>query len=195
MRAPAKPFLAAIGGETLPPPTNAPRQPRKAKCTAADREGTAIAAAETIAQLLPAYVELNRVWAIGTCKASAYHHANAASEAERWGRARGQASDDADAIREASGANAAQRAMSALHPTMQSRARLVEIAPIATVEGLRAKTLAAMWECMPGLADHTGFDFGEDGRTLEVLFRACVRVTGLSKLTTSLEARLQKGEA
>ena len=71
--------------------------------------------------------------------------------------------------------------------------RLVENAPVSTLEGLRAKTLAAMYECMPQMADHEGgFDFGEYDQPVKMLFRACVSVTGLSELAVRLEARMDR---
>src|SRR5882757_4260845 len=82
----AKPFLAVVDGTTLPTPATPPRKPRKGKRTPADREGTAIAAAYTIEQLLPALVELKRVWAAGVIKAGAYHEAHATNDAERYHR-------------------------------------------------------------------------------------------------------------
>jgi hypothetical protein len=48
MTVPKKPFLAVVDGTTLPPAATPPRQPRKGKRSASDREGTAIAAAYTI---------------------------------------------------------------------------------------------------------------------------------------------------
>jgi hypothetical protein len=127
----------------------------------ADREGTAIAAAHTIEQLLPDLVELNRVWAIGAIKAGAYHEAHATTDQERYHRIPVPWTEDVEAIRETSGARVAECAMGILHGKLRTMARLVEIAPVATMEGLRAKTLAAMYECMPGTADHEGgFDFG-----------------------------------
>jgi hypothetical protein len=69
--------------------------------------------------------------------------------------------------------------MSALHPKMETMARIIEVAPIATVAGLRAKALAALWYCHPSLADSAGFDF-EDSRALEMLVNACVQFAGLS---------------
>lgn len=191
----AKPFLAAIGGETLPPPLASPPKLHKRRRNPTNREATAIAAAHTIELLLPAYVELNRVWAIGVSKAGAYHDANVTSDDQRYHRVPSAVSAGADAIREVSGANLAQRAMSALHAKMESSRRVIEEAPISTIDGLRAKTLAAMWERVPGFADHVGFDFGDDGRDLEMLFRACIRITELSDLATHLETRLRKDRA
>jgi hypothetical protein len=100
-----------------------------------------------------------------------------------------------EAIREMSGARVAESAMDILHGKLNTMARLVEIAPVATMEGLRAKTLAAMYECLPGVADHDGgFDFGDYDQPVKMLFRACVSVSGLSELATRLEARLGKDE-
>ena len=136
------------------------------------------------------------MWAIGTNKASAYHDAHATTDQERYHRVPLPWADDVEAIREMSGARVAECAMGILHGKMETMVRLVETAPVATVEGLRAKTLAAMYECLPGVADHAeGFDFGEYDHPVKMLFRACVSVTGLSELATRLEARLRKGEA
>jgi hypothetical protein len=70
-------------------------------------------------------------------------------------------------------------------------ARLIDAAPAETMKGLRAKALAAMYECVPGIGGHRGFDFEGGPPTYEMLFRACIAVTGLSKLATEIEARLQ----
>jgi hypothetical protein len=59
------------------------------------------------------------------------------------------------------------------------------------MKGLRAKALAAMYECVPGMGGHSGFDFEDGPPAYEMLFRACLGVTGLSKLATEIEARLQ----
>ena len=106
------------GAEVPPPPARAARKPRM---TPADREATAIAAADTIECLLPAYVELYRAWAKGAVAAGAYRDANT-SEAYRY-REGGPVEAAVKAIRETTGANAAQR----------------------------AKTLAAMWSACRGL--------------------------------------------
>jgi hypothetical protein len=92
-------------------------------------------AAHTIEQLLPALVELRRVWAIGTIRAGAYHDAHATTDEERYHRVPLPWADDVEAIREMSGARVAGCAMDILHGKMRTMARLVETAPVATVEG------------------------------------------------------------
>jgi hypothetical protein len=73
------PALTLIGGTAvLPTPA-----PRKARATAAEREAKAIQAGEMIERLLPAYVELHRLWAKGSGEAHAYVDANF-SEEERY---------------------------------------------------------------------------------------------------------------
>ncbi len=81
--------------------------------------------------------------------------------------------------------------MSATFPKISSLARAIERAPVATTEGLRAKTLAAIWECIPAIGDHSGFDFADGPPAYEMLFRACLAVSGLSDLASAIEARLQ----
>ncbi|WP_426533642.1 hypothetical protein [Bradyrhizobium sp. McL0615] len=189
MTARKKPFLAVVDGTTLPPPAG----PRNGKRSASDREGTAIAVAHTIEQLLPALVELNRVWAIGATAAGAYHEARATTDAERYHRIPVPLTEEVEAIREMSGARVVECAMTILHGKLRTMYRLVENAPVATLEGLRTKTLAAMYECMPSFAEHEGgFDFGENDEPVRMLFRACISVTGLSELAARLEARMDR---
>ena len=80
--------------------------------------------------------------------------------------------------------------MSAVYEKISSLVRAIERAPVATAEGLRAKVLAVMWQCIPALGDHSGFDFEDGPPAYEMLFRACLGVTGLSNLATEIE-RLQ----
>lgn len=190
MRAQRKrPFLAVVDGAAVAPPAKPARRPRK---TDAEREAAAIAAGETIARLLPAYVELHRTWAIGVKETRAYCEANFAAEELRKGSGPGY--DAHRRLWASTGTNAAQRAMTALWRDIARPARIIAAAPAATLAGLRAKTLAAMWECMPSIADRAGFDFDEHD-AFEKLFRACVRVTGLSELAASLGGRLGEGGA
>jgi hypothetical protein len=135
------------------------------------------------------------VWAIGAIKAGAYHEAHATTDEERYHRVPLPWTDDVEAIRDMSGSRVAECAMTILHGKLRTMYRLVENAPVATLEGLRAKTLAAMYECMPHSADHEGcFNFGDYDQPVKMLFRACVSVTGLSELAARLEARMDRGE-
>jgi hypothetical protein len=88
-----------------------------------------------------------------------------------------------------SGADVAQEAMNVLHRKVSPLAQAIGRAPVASLEGLRAKALAGMWECMPPGAGEDGFNFDEPDMC-EMLFRACVRVAGLSELATTIRERL-----
>jgi hypothetical protein len=85
----------------------------------------------------------------------------------------------------------AQQAMNVFCRKLAPLARLIEAAPAETTQGLRAKALAAMYECIPGIGDHSGFDFEDGPPAYEMLFRACLGVTGLSKLATEIESGLR----
>jgi hypothetical protein len=83
MTAPSKkPFLAVVDGEAVPQPARIARN-RRPRRTAAEREATAIAAAETLENLLPIYVEAHRVWANGCNAANKFRDANV-PEADRF---------------------------------------------------------------------------------------------------------------
>jgi len=131
----AAPVLTLIGGTAvLPTPV-----PRKARATAAEREAKAIQAGEMIGRLLPAYVELHRLWAKGSGEAHAYVDANF-SEEERYA-GRGPADTARKSIYKNSGADTAQQAMNAFCRKLAPLARLIEAAPAETMKGLRAKAL------------------------------------------------------
>jgi hypothetical protein len=170
-------------------PAPQPKAPRKPKATALEREAKIFEASLIIERMLPAYVELHRLWAKGSGEAHAYVNANFSQE-ERWTGPRSPASLALRSILKTSGADAAQQARNALHRKIAPIARMIESAPAETLAGLRAKTVAAMWECMPGCPEHEGFDFQDAPPTFEMLFRACIRQTGLSKLAADLESRL-----
>jgi hypothetical protein len=145
------PVLTLIGGTAvLPTPA-----PRKARATAAEREAKAIQAGEMIERLLPAYVELYRLWAKGSGEAHAYVDANF-SEEERYDVPKGAAHTTLRSIYASSGADLAQQAMNVLGRKIAPLVRLIEAAPAGTMEGLRAKALAAMYECVPASAAIAG---------------------------------------
>jgi hypothetical protein len=64
-------------------PTPKPKAPRKPKATALEREAKIVEAGQLIERMLPAYVELHRLWAKGSGEAHAYVDANFSQE-ERW---------------------------------------------------------------------------------------------------------------
>jgi hypothetical protein len=61
--------------------------------------------------------------------------------------------------------------------------------PVASLDGLRAKALVALWEALPATASHQGaFDFPDASRSL---FEAVAGMTGLLPLVSELEAWLE----
>jgi hypothetical protein len=155
-------------------PAPRPKTPRKPKATALEREAKIFEAGQIIERMLPAYVELHQLWAKGSGDAHAYVDANFSQE-ERWTGFGSPASLALKSIYKTSGADAAQQAMNALHRKIAPLARMIETAPAEGPCGMRAKTLAAMFECVSGIGDHRGFDFDNE-YALEMLFpRMCPR--------------------
>jgi hypothetical protein len=180
-------FLTVVGGTTTPKPLRKPRA--KPEAIKLARELQVFEAAKLIENLLPAYVELERTWA----KASREAHAFADAHFEP-DHGNVLASPHFAALREMSqrnGADVAQKAMGFLHDKMDRAAKLIEAQSASTVDGIRAKTLAAIWRFMPSTSNLGGFEF-DDNRSVEGLFRACVSVAGLSEMTAEIEAKLQR---
>jgi hypothetical protein len=76
----------------------------------------------------------------------------------------------------------ASAAMMALHEEMRSFAETIRNADVASIAGLRAKTLVAIWDYQPLCADHEGgFEFDNE-ESHPSLFYAAVAVTGLSAM-------------
>jgi hypothetical protein len=81
--------------------------------------------------------------------------------------------------------------LSAIYEEMQPLADLIGSSGAETIEGLRAKTLVAIWECQPMCASHDGhFDF-DNPESHWSLFTAAVALTGLSDMVSALDERLQ----
>ena len=195
-----KPTLTVVAGTDAPTEgpqssaTGKPKYQRKAKgraSSAATREVKAIELSKTLEAILPAYVELHRAWAVGATRAHAFCDANFTQE-ERRGA--GPAWTALQSIYKSSGADLGQAGMIAIYSEISSLARAIERAPATTLEGMRAKALVAIFECIPTGAAHSGFDFEDGPPAYGMLFRACLSVTGLSKLATQLEGRLQSEE-
>jgi hypothetical protein len=84
------------------------------------------------------------------------------------------------------GCDVAQDRMSGLERDMQPLAE--EILAAASLGGLRAKALLALWEALPDHAPHKGaFNFPDASRSL---FDAVAEMTGLTPMVRELEARL-----
>jgi hypothetical protein len=176
------PSLTFVAGTAVSP---APRKRRPPT----DREAQAIAAGKIIEAILPAYVELHRAWAKGSSQAHTYGDANFTEE-QRYEGSEGVAHKALKAICHSTGADLAQKGMSAIFPKIAALTRQIHRAPVQTIDGLRAKALAALWECIPAIGSDRSFDF-TDERTFEMLFRACLSVTGLSVSGAAIEKRLQ----
>jgi hypothetical protein len=92
---------------------------------------------------------------------------------------------------EQNGCRKASDRLSEIHEEMEPLADLIREAAPETIEGLRAKTLVAIWECQPSSSTHEGeFDFdNEDSH--RSLFHAAVAMTGLSEMVSAIGVRLQ----
>jgi hypothetical protein len=80
--------------------------------------------------------------------------------------------------------------VNALYPAIATLVRQIGLAPVQSVDGLRAKAAAALFECIPPGGHQRDFDFTDEG-AFEPLFRACLSVTGLSASGAAIETRLQ----
>jgi hypothetical protein len=81
--------------------------------------------------------------------------------------------------------------LSAISQEMEPLSKLIREAAAETIEGLRAKTLVAIWDCQPDCATHEGgFEFSNE-RSHWSLFHAAVAVTGLSEMVSAIDIRLQ----
>jgi hypothetical protein len=90
------------------------------------------------------------------------------------------------------GADITQKAMNAMFPRLSATARRIKRAPAHSIIGMRAKELAAMFECIPSVPG-SGFEF-EEPETFEMLFRTCIASTGLSDMAATLEKQLTFAE-
>jgi hypothetical protein len=88
------------------------------------------------------------------------------------------------------GERQANAAVSALDNKMTPLAEFIRNAPVETIQGLRAKTLVAIWDGLPVEADHDGSFCIY--RVDEPLFRAAVAVTGLFDMAHAIEMALQR---
>jgi hypothetical protein len=79
---------------------------------------------------------------------------------------------------ERSGATEADDALYAINKEMKRLANAINAAPVASIEGLRAKALVAFWEVAPLCAGETEFSF-EDAYPFQQLFTAVAELCGL----------------
>jgi len=89
------------------------------------------------------------------------------------------------------GCSNARDRLSAIHEEMEPIADSIRSSGAETIEGLRAKTLVAMWDCLPMCATHEGgFEF-ENDESHWSLFHAAAAVTGLAEMVSAIDIRLQ----
>ena|ERR1700681_4466678 len=92
---------------------------------------------------------------------------------------------------EQNGCKKASTRLSEIHEEMEPLADLIREASPETIEGLRAKTLVAIWECQPIYSTHEGeFNFSNED-SHRSLFHAAVAMTGLSEMVSAIGIRLQ----
>jgi hypothetical protein len=92
---------------------------------------------------------------------------------------------------EQNGSSKAHNRLSEIHEEMEPLADLIRETAPETIEGLRAKTLVAIWDCQPSFSTHEGeFDF-ENEDSHRSLFHAAVAMTGLSEMVSAIGIRLQ----
>jgi len=92
---------------------------------------------------------------------------------------------------EQNGCRKASERLSEIHEEMEPLADLIRETASETIEGLRAKTLVAIWDCQPIYATHEGgFNFSK-GDSHCSLFHAAVAITGLTEMVSAIAIRLQ----
>lgn len=181
------PFLSVVGA---PAPEPAPPPPRRRK-TGAELDLKMWEDCAFLEAMLPAYAEVHRAWAKASGAAHAYCDANYEPEQRGLGDSPGNVM--LNHLYHKGGADITQKAMCAMYPQLSATARRIKRAPARSIIGMRAKALAAMFECIPS-SPGSGFEFVEP-ETFEMLFRACIATSGLSDMAATLEKQLTFAEA
>jgi hypothetical protein len=81
---------------------------------------------------------------------------------------------------ERSGANESRDALAAISQEMEELANAINVAPVNSIAGLRAKAMVALWKLAPLRAQDTEFSFENDYR-FEQLFTAVAELCGLKE--------------
>jgi hypothetical protein len=154
-----EPFLTVVGGTSVTSPCKAPRKAR-ARTAAPEPEPDAkiIAAGERVEALLEPYFIVHRNWARRS--EEAHRRVNAKFAADDWEARIGPDSPASVllfAVLRSNGHDAASEALEILNDKIQPLADLIADASITTLGGLRAKTLVALWDSIPGNSDHEGY--------------------------------------
>jgi hypothetical protein len=156
-----------------------------------------ISAGKKLEPLLTRYVTAKLEWA----KLNRADHAEANAKfgadytSDAWSKPNPGTSPATKFLTKVSKRNGCDRAdeeLSAIHEEMDPLANLIRYTPTETVAGLRAKTLVAIWDCLPLGADHQGcFSFDNDDDSYRSLFHAAAALTGLSDMTSAIDIQLQ----
>jgi hypothetical protein len=185
---------AAAGGAVLAlaaiPPAAAAGAPASTLDPVYGLDAEIIAAGKAFEPLLSKYLDAQFIWT------RLSREARAATDAK-------YPSDDFDGpgenpkwafhlqMGEQNGCTKASARLSEIHEEMEPLADLIREAGVQTIEGLRAKTLVAIWECQPIYSTHEGeFDFSNKD-SHQSLFHAAVAMTGLSEMVSAIGIRLQ----
>jgi hypothetical protein len=88
------------------------------------------------------------------------------------------------------GCDRASDAVNVLYKEMEPYAETIRNAEITSNEGLRARTLVSIWDCLPMCSSNDGsFDF-DNPESHQSLFSGAVAAIGLSGMVDVLQARL-----
>jgi len=164
-----------------------------AKGAAINPDAEIIAAANVFEPLLSKYLDVRFVWMRLAREGRADMEANFPRDEDDFDGLPGHHPKWAfhSQVLERNGCQEANDRLSAIHQEMEPLADLIRTSETVTIEGLRAKTLVAIWECQPMLATHDGcFDF-DNPESHWSLFTAAVALTGLSDMVSSIDTRLQ----
>ncbi|WP_407174553.1 hypothetical protein [Bradyrhizobium sp. STM 3562] len=164
---------------------------------AAHPDAKIIAAGVRFEKLLPKYMTAWFEWARLHREARAETYAKFGEDycSPAWTEPDGAHSPAFLFLQQALACNGARQAAdteSALHDEMNPIAELIRDAEIQSLAGLRAKALVAIWDCRPGVAEHTG-DLNLDNEwSLYSLLTGTIAVTGLSDLFGSFVEQVRK---
>jgi hypothetical protein len=147
-----------------------------------------IAAGAAFETLFNKYLDLRFVWArlmreAGAEMEAKYPKANDSFNSPKW-------AFKSQALERNGGRDVSER-LSVISDEMLPLESLIRDAATITVEGLRAKMLVAVRDCLPIRATHNGYLTFEDDQSHWSLFNGAAAVTGLSETVASICERLE----
>ena len=128
--------------------------------------------------LVDRYYRAHPRWSGSLAQAQAEHDQECGTPAERNYEYSPEVVAPFDDSCERRGVREASDALSAIYAEMKQLANAISVAPVNSIEGLRAKALVTFWEVAPLIAGETEFSF-EDAYTFQQLFTAVAEVCGL----------------